>query len=39
MYHQPSVRKQPKKYDQPPRNPSEEKVNFIQRNKALQSNK
>lgn len=39
MYHQPSVRKQPKKYDKPERNQSEEKVNFIQRNKALQSNK
>lgn len=39
MYHQPSVRKQPKKYEQLPRSSSEEKVNFIQRNKALQSNK
>jgi hypothetical protein len=39
MYHQPSARKQPKKYEQLPRNSSEEKVNFIQRNKALQSNK
>lgn len=39
MYHQPSVRKQPKKYDQPARSDSHEKVNFVQRNKALQSNK